>query len=232
MPTTLGSLLLFIVFLGPGLVFLLTRESRRPKPERSAFREIASLVLGGLLCNIVAALLFGIGRWIWPNTTPDVGALIRHPSDYARAHYGELWFAGLAFLGIAVIFALFIARHDMPNWKMVLYFRGPIGVDSAWDLVFNARDLSGFDKYCGLTLDDGMWVMGQLVSSSPDSEETGDRDLVLGSPIKYRNGGGRVLASNARRAVVSARRISMLEVFYYPTGSDPFKTPKRDARSA
>lgn len=225
MPTTLGSLLLFVVFLGPGLAFLLTRETRRPRPERSAFREIASLVLSGLLCNILAALVFGLGRWAWPDRTPDVGALIRDPSNYARAHYGELWFAGLTFLMVAVIFAVVFAGINLPDNRVVRFLRGPIAVDSAWELVFNAREVAGFDKYCGCTLDDGMWVMGQLVSSSPDSEETTDRDLVLGPPIKYRQGSGRVVSSDAGRAVISARRLKLLEVFYYEAGADPFHGP-------
>lgn len=226
MPTTVGSLIVFVGFLGPGLAYLLTRDSRRAKPERSPFREIATLVLGGLACNIFAALLFGVGRWLWPGTAPDIGALIRDPATYGKAHYAELWFAGLSFLAIALLGAVFLGHQDFPQW-VLRRLRGSIAVDSAWEQVFNSSAVSNFDKYCGCALEDGTWLVGQLASSSPDSEETADRDLILAAPIRYRDARGRLVVSNAQRAVISARRIAVLEVYYYEHGTDPFPHGRR-----
>lgn len=233
MPTTVGSLILFVAFLGPGLAFLLTRERRRPQPERSPFREVASLVLSGLICNIIAALLFGVGRWLWPRLTPDIGQLIRTPVPYARSHYAELWFAGLTFLGVALSCAVILGYQDFLKWRFLGFLRGEIVVDPAWELVFNSAPVQGFAKYCGCTLEDGTWIVGRLASSSPDVKESGDRDLVLAPPIKFRTEEGKLEASNAERAVISARRVVLLEVHYYPTETDdPFADGNAESASA
>ena len=53
-----------------------------------------------------------------------------------------------------------------------------------------------------------------MVWASAEIEETGDRDLVLGPPLKLRTEDGKVEHLDAQRIIISARDIRRIDVTY------------------
>src|SRR5215211_2386649 len=96
MPATFVGLVLFVVFLTPGLAFLIVQESRRPRREQSTVRETAILLLSGVVFDLLALGLFAIIHLIAPSITPDVGRLVRDRA-YLLSEYDAvlLWTIGL-----------------------------------------------------------------------------------------------------------------------------------------
>jgi hypothetical protein len=64
-------------------------------------------------------------------------------------------------------------------------------------------------------LDDGSYLGGWVLTYSPDSDETADRELTLSGPVTYRSPTGQEAMDLGVSAVaVSARRIQYLTVSY------------------
>lgn len=83
----------------------------------------------------------------------------------------------------------------------------------------------------GVTLEDGTYLGGYVLSYSPDSKETADRELTLSGPINFRapdsNDDGEGTRLEVGAIAISARRINYLTVSYItredssPDGSRP-----------
>lgn len=118
MPTTIGSLVVFVAFLTPGFVYLTRLETRFPSRKLSVLRETATVVSASLLFNVISGGAFAAVRTLWPGITPDVGMFIRAPLPYFQEHYASvlLW-AGAVFaisVGLAALWGV------PPRWSHTL----------------------------------------------------------------------------------------------------------------
>jgi hypothetical protein len=69
--------------------------------------------------------------------------------------------------------------------------------------------------YVGAQLDDGTYLAGWVLSYSPNSDETADRELTLSGPISFRSPTADVVSELDVGAIaLSARRIQYLTVSY------------------
>ena len=214
MPTTLVGLLIFVAFLTPGFLHYIQRRALAPQRSLSPLVETATLTSISLATNAVALLVFGIIRFVIPHHTPDVGALLRLGGDYVipRFPYVIGWGAGMLALSCAL--AIAAAR-----WRWFRSSAGrlftPVIVDSsAWYQVFEEQVVGDGDTpiYVGCDLKDGSYLAGTLAWYSTDTEETGDRDLVLGPPLLRRHEGEQDDLAQFERVVVSAREIQTMYV--------------------
>ncbi len=78
MPTTLSSLLIFVVLLLPGFAYLVGKERHGTERHTSPFRETVAIVAASITSELAVLGLFAAVRTVFPSWTPDVGALIRH----------------------------------------------------------------------------------------------------------------------------------------------------------
>lgn len=231
MPTSFVGLLLFVALLAPGFCYVLRRERELPSRTVSVFRETVTLVLASLGCNAAVAAAFGVVRSLSPRHTPDLGALVRDTSSYARGHYAQLAWWGLGLLVLACLLATALASTDLTT-SLMRFLRRVAGVrwlvapsrsvrfQSAWWRVFQEHPPQGHRVYVGCALEDGSYMAGWLFSHAVDYDETADRDLILSAPVFFRppgaeDGNGMEL-ENVGAAVVSARRIIGLFVSYVP----------------
>lgn len=215
MPGTVPAVLLFVSVALPGLVFYLVKHQRKPRLERSPLLETASLVSVGFVANLIGiAAVVGV-RSLKPQLTPDPRLLVIDGKQYFDDNFQLVIVWSLLVLAIACGFAALVAYQDFNKYQFLGFLRGPIISDSAWELVFNSQELETACKWCVCVLTDGRTVAGVLASSSPDPKETGDRDLVLASPVKYQSEGGEWTSSDAARVVLTARQIALMEVRYY-----------------
>jgi hypothetical protein len=178
MPDTLIGLILFVVFLSPGLVFFFVRDRRVPSRELSPLRETGAILLTGLACNVVVLGLFALARAILhPDKTPDVDRLLTDGRTYFTEASAFLSWWALGLLATAILLGFLLGFLPLVKF-------GTIRFASAWYQMFHGAEER--KVYCGCTLDDGSWVGGALKSFSTEVEETDDRDLVIEPPLTYR----------------------------------------------
>jgi hypothetical protein len=224
MPTTLAGLLIFVIALSPGFCYILRRERIFVSRDFSTFRESASVILGSILSLGISLSVFSIFRSIFPKHTPDIGALVRTPKLYIDAHYAYLAWWGVAILATACIISV-IAPHvfrwwseqdlrsKLPDWASKHIGSGQdIKLVPAWWEVFEANPDKSRRVVC--KLEDGSHVEGVLHTYSHASNETGDRDFVLGAPLIIRDPDGDALKEDVGGLVISAKRLMYLYVDY------------------
>lgn len=228
MPTTLTGLVLLVVLLLPGSVYLGAIERNNPKLERSPLGEIATLAGASVVADALALLIFAGFRSALPNHTPDVGRLVREGGDYLRAEYAYIsrW-AGLVLILAALIAWVGAWLHD--NWpprplrrrrKKARRVRSTYR--SSWWMAFETnRDIENESVYVQCLLADDWYIEGRLWAYNESMTESGDRDLLLASPIRYRApGADDACEYEAESACISASRIIAMFVSHETKSSN------------
>lgn len=220
MPTTLLSLVLFVVLLLPGFAYTLRRERLASTRTLSPFRETVSLAFVSIVADAAALAGFALVRAAMPRTTPAVTALLHDP-NYRQAHFGDLvgWGAGL--LAAATLLAT-AAAGNWPRRQLTRLRRRRVPVPvrehearvSSWTLLFTEHPDARI--HVGCVLDDGSYVSGWLRSFSRAAEDVEDRELTLTAPILYRAPDRNRLSAlpDVGAVAISARRLQLLTVSY------------------
>ncbi|HVD03693.1 MAG TPA: DUF6338 family protein [Candidatus Dormibacteraeota bacterium] len=217
MPTTLTSLLLFVILLLPGFVYLTGKERSGTERHVSPFRETVTIITASVTTEIAVLILFAIIRTGWPSLTPDVGALVRGGSTYLRDHYQEfaIWGASLLAFSVALAYTVTIPalRSTLAKWHLVGEYPHSSAV-SAWWMLFER--LAGDRQIeVGCVLDDGSYMRGHLRSFNTSADDDADRELVLVAPITYRPAGDEEeYEYPVSTACISARHIVTMFVNY------------------
>lgn len=243
MPSTLVGVALFVSLLTPGFAFLARRESRFPARQYTTLRETAAVVTVSLVCNGVTLAAFGAIRVSSPNWTPDIGRLAREGQAYVRADFVSLgiWLATL--LSVASVLA-FVAACP-PGWFRRSasrvsrigsesfagavarwadeYERRPIRTNSGWTEAFQVYP----DSYVWVTCDlvDGRVIGGWLRSANPQTEETGERSIVLTGTLRMRgtDPADEFEDMHTGTTVISADQLRFVAVSYFDSaGSTPY----------
>lgn len=236
MPTTIGSLFVFVAILTPGFVYLTRTETRLPGRRYSALRETASIVSVSVATNSVVLLGFWTVRSVLPRITPDVEALASDPLNYVANQPAQatIWFAGLlaAAVGLGALAAvppawserLFSSVGFWPGPTIAEYIenrraREPIAPESGWGTAFHEQP----DRivYVGLRLKDGTYLDGPLRSFSSQLEENDQRSITLGKPVRIRGPSAsenELVPWDVDSVVVSAGEIKMVSIHYLPQG--------------
>jgi len=228
-PATFTGLVLLVVILLPGLAYMVVRERSGSGRQLSAFRETGAVVFASVVSELAVAGVFAGVRILWPQTTPDVGRLIREGGGYARLHYGPLalWAAGLliaatALAGLAAGAPSLAARARRPAGLAAVAARWASGhpsAASAWWVMFESW-FPGENPHVGCVLDDGSYTEGRLASFNTDADDSPDRDLILIDPIRYRPPGATEAKPYPAGAVcISARRVVAMFVSYPPAAA-------------
>lgn len=230
MPTTALGLLIFIVLLAPGLTYSSYRKRHTPVEKPTTLRELGGIALPSVLCDLGAVAVFAVVHLAYPGATPDIGALIAGPRGYAQQHYAALFWWGVGLLALACVLALLAAvLIGSALWNRAvdrrplswLTPRGGVTQESAWwGLFTNEPDIR---VYAGCTLDDGSYLGGYVLSYSPNSEETADRELVLAGTITFRGAesDAEPIDLDVGAVAISARRLQYLTVSYLETPPEP-----------
>lgn len=234
MPTTLTGLLIFVALLLPGFAYLVGKERYGTERHTSPFRETVAVVAASVTSELIILALFTVLRWLRPSWTPNVSALIHGGSAYAASHYQSLTAFGLFMLALAVILAY---SATVPKVRRA-FKRMPIigayphdSTVSAWWMMFEKLP-RGRDVQVGCILEDGSYVSGLLASFNNSADDSPDRDLVLGAPIRYRPPGTTtdpIPYSSASVVSIPASRIISTFAGYLPR-NDPESLPLRRRR--
>ena len=206
------SVLLFFLFVAPGLLFDLLSERRRAGFSESGFREVSRVVLGSLAFSGFAFTLLAIVRTIHPAWMPDPRRLLDPQDSYARNHY-LLILRTLVLQGSLALTAAW-AWHLFLAWRQG---EATIRQVSAWTQVFKRDCPKGHDAYVRVRLEGGTIYSGLVANFSSDLEVDG-RELVLAPPIASKTGENQMTAmpGQYQRVVIRGSAIEVMSVEYRP----------------
>ncbi len=242
MPTTIGSLLIFVAALTPGFVYLMRTETRLPGRRYTPVRESALIVSASLAAFGVVFIFIWVARGAFPTHTPDVGQFVRHPQAYFSGHYIEvtLWAIGSLIGAVCVaslaavpprrVISLVSWLNVWPGPPIQSYIknrhrRDPIAPESGWGVAFHQHP----DElvYVGLRLKDGSYLDGPLGMFSSQIEENDNRSIQIVRPVRIRTStDDEEKAWDVDAVIVSASQIKTLSINYIPrdwevTGNAP-----------
>lgn len=223
MPTTVTGLLLFVALLLPGLLYVTIRERNLPSPQRSVFRETATVAAVSAVAWLGGLAILAVARTVIPALTPDVGWLFRDATAYLGEEKGyrllTAWLLGL--LALALLGAGIAAR--------VMNGRRPHSSRiSSWWILFERWNPKK-EKHVGCLLADGSYIAGLHSSHNVSAEETPDRDIVLYEPLQYRApGDDETVDYPASYVCLSARQI----VAMFVTDLDANRNPGSSVASS
>src|ERR1700722_9504940 len=172
MPTTLGGLAIFVVFLTPGFLNYLQRKRRVPQRKLSPLVEVATLLSVSVFTNLLAIGLFALVRTFLPKHTPNVQQILIQGSTYIDPRIGYIAAWSLGILVTSCIIAVLVGSGVIPFDRLIT----PLIIDnSAWYQVFDSAP-DNAKIYVGCDLSDGSYVSGYLDYYNTDVDEVADRD--------------------------------------------------------
>jgi hypothetical protein len=208
MPSTLGGLAIFVVFLTPGFLNYVQRRRRVPQRALSPLVEVSTFVSISVFTNLLALGLFALVRWITPDHSPNVEQMLTEGATYIdpRVGYIAAWSAGVLVVSCAL--AVLIGSGKLPFPELT-----PVIINtSAWYQVFESGPADA-KVFVGCDMDDGSYISGYLDWYNTDVDEVADRDLVLAAPIEI-NAEGETTETGFPRMILSARNIERLSVSF------------------
>jgi hypothetical protein len=179
------SVLLFLLFVAPGLLFDMLSERRRASYTESAFREASRVALASLAFSLTAVAVLGGIRAIVPKVFPDPGDLLaQNPGTYAAHHYGQIFLTLVAQValacGAASVFDRILGKRKGS---------GSIRKISAWQMVLRQKLPKGHEAYVRVRLSSGIVYTGLVFAHSPDFD-LDNRELILTQPMSSKLPGG------------------------------------------
>jgi hypothetical protein len=224
MPTSLTTLVLLLILLGPGFCFVAGRERKYPASRQSSFRESVNIAAASIILNAVAIGLFALLRILFPNVTPNIGALLSEPHKYFLANYRFCieWAVGV--FAVACGFGFSGGIWLKPG-------SGSLDSSAWWEMFEYSPNAK---RFVGCQLTDGSYISGELFSYSTECEESDNRELVLLNPLFLAaDSTGELETLGSDLTSVSAKRILFVSTNFVPIKLEDarknFRTRLRDA---
>ncbi|MFF5188588.1 DUF6338 family protein [Streptomyces sp. NPDC000345] len=227
LPASFTAVLVFFVFVVPGLAFELSLRRRVPLRAESPFVETARVLLVGALATAVAAGLLAAVHEIRPASLPSPKGLISGTARYVSAH-PELSVAGLtAELVAATALALLAAGLMRPPTSGGIH-----GSDAWYELLYNEIPQGKHPKLVVALKSGGYRVEGffHTMNTHPEVDR---RELVLRKVeiLKEEQGAPPVpWPAPFVRLAVPAREIAWVAIAHVgPPGAAPAPSPQPPA---
>lgn len=215
LPATWVGLLLFFLFIAPGLLFDLLAARRRAAQQESVFREISRILLTGTAFSVAALGALAVVRARSPNLMPDPRLLLgRDSALYITNNYTLVFTALAAQVALSVLLAgaahLVLARAQggAPIKNSV----------SSWTKVFRRDCPQGCAPIVRVRLANGVVVCGRVADFSADLDVE-DRQLTLAPPLSAAGDPQtplQPLPTGWCRTILKAEDIVLINVQYAP----------------
>lgn len=183
------------------------------------FRESAAVVFASVAVNLVIAGVAVLLVWWRPVLGVDWQLLAVHPDALDFQQFVALFWRGAILLAASVALGWFAggkAAHRLAK-KMRLADKGRSDGSSWWILFDEDSVPEKFVPYAGIELDDGQWFEGYVGTFSTEAQDSPDRELILVSPMKYREAELRAepeILEGVDAVTLSASRIRFVRVTY------------------
>lgn len=206
------SVVLFVLFVVPGLLFDLLSRRRRVEVDESAFREAGRVVLASVAFGVPGAVMAYL---IWGETTGQrlaLGKLLSGDSDYYRDQAEAIFWALINCVACSVVLVA------VTNY-LLDFLKGTslTPSHSQWTEVFRFERPAGSRPYVRLRTKSGMWWAGQVIHFTADLEVAG-REITLAAPISRGNEEGTLWScdSEMQRLIFRGDELESLGVLYVP----------------
>jgi hypothetical protein len=205
MPTTIISVGIFLILLGPGFCFVAVQDRRFPARDQSPFHEAVAIGAWSILLNAFVAAVATVVTHFHLVATIDAEALSRDTKTYWLSHFRLVNCWALALLAAACLLGVALGA-------LLPAHSGRLSETSWWKLS-HLKDQHE-QLWVGCVLDDGAFIRGQLWSYNPGPDETPDRDLIVRDP-HYRSPNGDAIHSMGVAAVcISASKLRYVTFSY------------------
>ena len=211
MPATWTALVVFLLFVVPGLVFDDLSQRRRPNADESAFRETSRVVRASVWLAIPGLLVSSTFFWgISRGRTPEIGKIVGGDGRYLANYDWELFGTICVFLGTSIFAAYFY------DWCLRRKHGATLtSTRSMWTEVFRNLKPDGADTYVRVATTSGQYWSGMVGNYSADVEVSG-RELVLREPISRGDSRGEAFSTVQGMKVLILRGdvLESVQVFY------------------
>lgn len=177
-PTTVATLVGFLLFVAPGLLWEMLVERRKPNKDESAFREASRVaVVSAPFSTAAVAATLALAYWLQRQWLSDVTTWIRtgRPPTNASVLVGAV----LAVVELAITGALLAVAWWLLSDR--LYGTGKLLDESAWTFALK-KGSDGQVVRASVHLLSGDQLLGSVLSFTPD-HPWADRELTLGQPL-------------------------------------------------
>lgn len=204
------SLVLFVLFVVPGLLFDLLSRQRRVEVDESAFREASRVVLASVALGVPGAAS-GYLAWIMMNGQPPVlSKLLAGDGAYYRDQAETIFWAVVWYVASSVVVAAAINfALDLVKGKSLTPNH------SQWTQVFRFEPPKGSRAYVRVNTKSGLWWAGQVMHFTADLEVAG-REITLAAPISRGSEGGAVWSRDPdiQRLIFRNDELESISVMY------------------
>jgi hypothetical protein len=212
-PNTVGSIVAFLFFIVPGVLWNQLRESWRSPAERSAFSEISvTAFVGTAFSSVSTAIVLTVADRLSPawyatvNQLADGSTTLKRTGLTRVAVLGLIELVGAALL-VLLVFAL--TRRQLYGER-----KAPV---SAWQQVLQEQVPADSRVFAVLQLVDGRQINGEVAGFDTRGTALSDRYLMLGKPISVQSNPESVLPPSPvpwHSFVVTADQIISFAVVY------------------
>ncbi|MBB4910593.1 DUF6338 family protein [Actinophytocola algeriensis] len=221
-PAGAFGIVVFFLFVAPGICYELLRDRTRLPREESTFVHISRVLLFGTFITVISVFLMALVRWISPTSLLNLPDLLLAPTTYVADHavlVGWTLFVQLALsASFAVVFSDVVTSRAAKG--------RPIHQADAWHAI--CEEAAEPYEYVKLSvhLKSGRDILGVYVGASTDLDPT-KRELILGAPLEDRMAGSdRAVSMNEawQRIVVPGSEIEYFAASYVGVAKSPGST--------
>lgn len=244
-PQTTGALIVFLLFVVPGITFEFLRQSSRPGLGRTTFEELTGIALWSVVFSGVAVALLGLVRaWVWPHSMPDVRLWLQDPSHYITTRYRLVARTIALEVALATVLAAFAdrslnyAQRNSVLWRIRrlgehVLRHDPTRTVSPFPVLWTVFSLgeAGSERAASVRTRNGDVFTGKVAAyATGDSDQ--DRDIALRAPVEVLRARGdrTVLDEPWRVVVVPGAEITELAVTFLKPASAAQPPPERPGR--
>jgi hypothetical protein len=213
-PSGISTVIAFVLFIVPGLLWELLYERRNPELDESAFREASRVALVSTPFSILSVglvLAFAAGLNLhWIDLLSKWVISGKPQSGEAITVLALMTLAELAVASLLVATAWWRLADDLYGPKRTIIRR------NAWDFALGHRDATK-EAFATVRTSDGFEFRGKVLGYSNDLKMA-DREISLGTPISSRKLGEAFVTMTETNVVIASSNIVAISSLYVPKG--------------
>jgi hypothetical protein len=179
-PASALSVVVFFLFVAPGMCYELLRSRTLLPREESAFIQISRILLSGILLTALAALLLAGVHAIRPSSAlANVGSLMVDGVPYLAGHLARVGWTLLAQLALSALLAVLISDVRSRKSSRLIH------QTNSWHIVAETLAKPNQQVAMSVRLKCGAEVLGNYLGASTEFDPA-KRELILRAPLTMR----------------------------------------------
>lgn len=179
-PASVFGVVIFLLFVAPGICYELLRGRTQQPKEESAFIQISRVLLSGTLISVLASIILYFVALLSPTTAVDLSALVAAPTPYVAAHFQHLIWVALQQLTFSILLA--VISSDLKTSKTASF----VNPGHPWyGITEPALTPRNTNPYVLVRLKSGVEVKGYFRGTTTELDPT-KREIMLYNGLELR----------------------------------------------